>query len=173
MDFNEAGLHEATLNLHMHACIFFPSVNSISWWQAAFEWVVFSANVRFSLRKMMEQFGFRVIPIHPGIAGLHKQWLWLQEHHNHWWQVLGYGYDQETKSFCHFPYKENLTRALNTTSLKYWLPSTDAIDRREKFTYAYEGWRSPHISALHWNSPGVRKERSDTFLTEHCLRDWR
>ena len=32
----------------------------------------------------------------------------------------------------HFPYNENPTRALNTTSLKYCLSSTDAVDRRGK-----------------------------------------
>jgi hypothetical protein len=42
-----------------------------------------------------------------------------------------YGYDQETKSFRHFPYNENPTRALNT-SLKCYLSPTYAIDRREK-----------------------------------------
>ena len=42
-----------------------------------------------------------------------------------------YGYDPETM-FHHFPYNGNLTRALNTTSLKCCLPSTDAIDSREK-----------------------------------------
>ena len=52
------------------------------------------------------------------------------------------------QSFRHFPYNENSTRALNTTSLKCCLPSTDAIDRREKFTYPYEGSRSPHASTL-------------------------
>ena len=31
-----------------------------------------------------------------------------------------------------FPYNENPTRAVNTTSLKCCLPSTDAIDRQEK-----------------------------------------
>ena len=36
------------------------------------------------------------------------------------------------QAFCHFPYNENLTRALNTNSLKWCLPSTDAIDRWEK-----------------------------------------
>ena len=49
-----------------------------------------------------------------------------------------YGYYPETKSFCHFIYNENPTRALNTTSLKCCLPSTDGIDRREKkITHAY------------------------------------
>ena len=50
--------------------------------------------------------------------------------------------------FHHVPYNENPMRALNTTSLKCCLPSTDAIDRWEKkFTHAYEGSRSPHARA--------------------------
>ena len=45
-------------------------------------------------------------------------------------------------------YNEYPTRALNPTSIKCYLPSTDAIDRREKFTDAYEVLRSAHASAL-------------------------
>ena len=48
-----------------------------------------------------------------------------------------YGYDLENKLFRHFSYNENPKRALHTTSMKCCLPSTDAIDRREKFTHAY------------------------------------
>ena len=59
-----------------------------------------------------------------------------------------YGYDSESKSFCNFPYNGNPTRTLNT-AVKCCLPSTDATDRREKFTHAYQGSRSPHASALH------------------------
>ena len=36
------------------------------------------------------------------------------------------------QSLRHFPYNENLMRALNTISLKCCLPSTDAIDMQEK-----------------------------------------
>jgi hypothetical protein len=46
--------------------------------------------------------------------------------------VTSPGYDPETKSFPHFPYKENPTRTLNTTSLKCCLSSTGAINRPEK-----------------------------------------
>ena len=42
------------------------------------------------------------------------------------------GYDPETKTLRHFPYNENSTRALITTSLKYYLPSADAIEMQEK-----------------------------------------
>ena len=47
-----------------------------------------------------------------------------------------YGYDPETKSFRHFRCNENPTKALNTTSLKCCLRSTDPINRRYKFTHA-------------------------------------
>ena len=72
------------------------------------------------------------------------------------------------QSFHHFPYNENQTRTLNTTSLKCCLSSTDAIDRQgKKFTHVYEGSRSPYASALHWNPPGFRKTRSSgTLVTE-------
>ena len=63
-------------------------------------------------------------------------------------------------------------KALNTTSLKCCLSSNDAIARREKFTHAYEGPRSPHSNAHHWNPPGFRKKkRLDTFLTDH-VKPW-
>ena len=62
------------------------------------------------------------------------------------------------QSFRHFPYNENPTIALNTTSFKCSLPSTDSIEGRKKFTYAYEGSRSPHASALFLNSSGFRKQ---------------
>ena len=41
------------------------------------------------------------------------------------------------QSFHHFPYNENMTRALNTISLKCCLPSTDAIDRWGKKIHVY------------------------------------
>ena len=64
-----------------------------------------------------------------------------------------YGYDPENKSFRHFPYNENPTRELNTTSInrRYWQAG-------EKFTHAYEGLRSPHASALHCNPQGFAKK---------------
>ena len=71
------------------------------------------------------------------------------------------------QSFHHFPYNENPTRALNTDSLKCCLASTDAIDRREKFTYAYEGLRSPHTSALHLNPPFFAENK--TWLSVKSL----
>ena len=57
-----------------------------------------------------------------------------------------YGYDQETKSFRHFPYNENPTRALNTSYLQ----------AGKKFTHVYEGSRSPH-------PPGFGKKKVGYF----------
>ena len=49
-------LHKATLKLHMHTCIFFLSVNSVSWWKAAFEWGgVYCSPRSFIVRKMTER----------------------------------------------------------------------------------------------------------------------
>ena len=45
------------------------------------------------------------------------------------------------QSFSHFSYNENPTRALNSSSLKCCLPSTDPITGGKKFTYAYGGSR--------------------------------
>ena len=81
----------------------------------------------------MERFGFWAISLHPGHAGLHKELPQLHEYHNHWDESWVYGYDLETKLFPHFPYNEN-PRALNTTSFKCCLQSTDAIDRWGKNT---------------------------------------
>ena len=43
--------------------------------------------------------------------------------------------------------------------------STDSIDRREKFTHSYEGWTSPHASALHWNPPGFSKRNKIGYFS--------
>ena len=87
---------------------------------------------------MTEQFGFRVIPIHPQdslpvVMVFMKSGPLFVEFSMSWVN----GYNLETKLFLRFPYNENLMRAINTTSLEYCLPSTDAIDRQErKFTHA-------------------------------------
>ena len=54
--------------------------------------------------------------------------------------------------FVLFPYNENLTRALNITSLKCCLASTDAIDRWEKIHVCL--WR---FKIATWNPPGFHK----------------
>ena len=73
-----------------------------------------------------------------------------------------YGYDLKTKSLHHFSYNENPMKAQNT-SLECCLPSTDVIDRQEKFMHAYEDFRSSHASALHWSPPGFCKENFEYF----------
>ena len=142
---------------------FFPPFNSVSWWRAAFEWSSVLCSRRISFK---ENGGYWIVPVHPGLtkhAELHKQWL--REHHNHWWWVLGVRVLPGTR---HFPYNENPKRAQNTASVKCWLPSTDAIDKRVIFTHGYGRSRSPHANALHWYASGFRK-RSDSFLTDLLL----
>ena len=96
-----------------------------------------------------ENDGFRVVPINPGLiasdSGVREVAITVLEFSMSW----VHGYDPEIKSFPLFPYNENPTRALNTNSLKCCLSSTNAIDRRKKFTHAYDGLKSPHASALH------------------------
>jgi hypothetical protein len=79
---------------------------------------------------MMERFGFRVVPVHPGHTGLHSDSDFMKTI-NTGDKSSVYGYDPVTNSFRHFPYNDNPTRALNTTSLKYCL-LLDAINRQEK-----------------------------------------
>ena len=81
-----------------------------------------------------------------------------------------YRYNPEIKLIHHFPYNENPTRALNTTSLKCCLPSTDIDDKWEKFTHAYEGSTSlqqVHFSKIH--QVFEEKKKLDSFLIEQYI----
>ena len=73
------------------------------------------------------------------------------------------------QSFRHFPYNENLMRALNTMSLKCCLPSTDAIDRLEKNLCMHMKVQSRFMQVyfieIHQVSAKKINKRSDTFLT--------
>ena len=75
---------------------------------------------------MTEEFGFRVIPVNPGLVtsdyGVYEVGVtvYVVQH------VLGVW----VRPGIHdFPYNENPMRALNTTSLKCCLSSTNIIDR--------------------------------------------
>ena len=99
--------------------------------------VVFNALVEFSLqgklRKDLVSASFSYTQkLITSDYGVHEVGVTICEVQN----VSGVRYNPETKSLCHFPYNENPTIALNTTSLKCCLPSTDAVDRREKM-HAY------------------------------------
>ena len=77
------------------------------------------------------------------------------------------GYVLEDKWFCNFPYNGNPTRELNTTALKYCLPSNDAIDSRENSRMRV--WVQGHfmqVSFIEIHQVFAKKKRSDTFLTE-------
>ena len=102
-----------------YACMgFFPAVHSVSWWQATFDWgSVKCFRQIFIVRKMTEQLDLRKSNF---MLKSHRtfwtpQWPLLHEHHNHWWQILG-GWVQPKNHIS--VVNENLTRALNTTSLK-------------------------------------------------------
>ena len=71
-----------------------------------------------------------------------------------------YGYDPETKSFRGFPYNENPTKALSTTSLKCGLPSTDAIN-----THVYEGSRSLHARSASFKSTRFSQNNKFGYLS--------
>ena len=104
---------------------FFPPVNSLNWWKAAFEWgsVYFCRRI-FIVRKMTvsgwypyTQDSSPVINVEVIVCGfLHVLW--------DWWRG-----QSENR---HFSYNEIPTSALNTISLKCLLPLSDTIDRREK-----------------------------------------
>ena len=72
---------------------------------------------------------FPVVPVHPGLAGIHKQWPYFINTIITGDESWVYGYDPEPDIFA---YNENPTKALNTNSLKWYLPSNGATDRREK-----------------------------------------
>ena len=102
---------------------------------------------------------FHVVPVHPGLVisdyGAHEVGVTVCGLQHVLWVM-----DVRVRpGTCYFPYNENPTRALNSIPLKCCLSSTDAIERREKFTHAYEGSRSAHRSALHWNQPGFWKKK--------------
>ena len=120
----------------------------------------------------MEWFSFQVIFIQPGHAGLHVQWPWFHEHHNHWWWVFGVRVRAGNQIVpSHFPYNEN-TRAQNTTSLKCSLPLTDTIDRQEKIHSCIWRFKVASCKCTSLKSTRVLQKkiiiiiRSDTFLTD-------
>ena len=126
-------VHEATLNLHMHLWIFSHMlIASVDGKQHLSE-VVFSALVGFSLMTGIWFLGRIRTP------RTHHHWLWCSRSRGNclWSPACPVRLQHEVAfallhSFCHFRCNENLTRVLNTTSLKCCLPSRDTIDRRDK-----------------------------------------
>ena len=79
------------------------------------------------------------------------------------WPVLGV---RVRPGNCQFPYKENPMRALNTTSLKCYLPSTDTINRRGKIYICVWRFKVASCKCASFKSTRfLQKLRSDTFLT--------
>ena len=64
------------------------------------------------------------------------------------------------------------SRSVIFLTIKCCVPSTALLTGGKKFTYAYEGSRSPHECVLHWNPLDFR-QKSDTVLTDlyiYCIR---
>ena len=117
----------------MHAWIFSSlSISSVDDKQHL-SVVVFSAPVGFSLTSRIRSSGCTRTP------STRHQWLWCSWSLGHclWRPACSVRLQHKIafallQSFRHFPDNENPTRALNTTSLKCYLQSTDTIDRCEK-----------------------------------------
>ena len=107
-----------------------------------------------------------------------------------WWQVTSFckwlvgGGEETTGVWCsvkksessallqllwHFPYNENLTRALNTTSLKWCLPSTDAIGGEKKNSRMCMKVHGSHMQVCFIEIHQVFAKKSDTFLNNENL----
>ena len=121
---------------------------------------------------MTERFGFRVVPTHSELVtsdyGVHEVGVTVKS-------IMSwvYGYDPETKSFRHFPYNENMTRALNPTSLKCSLPSTDAIDRREKIHACVWSFKVASCKRAPLQSTRCSKNKVQYFLAGYmALYQW-
>ena len=128
VDFNEARMYETTMKLHTNPWILSRlSLASVDGKQHLSE-AVFSALIGFSLQGKWRVPGRTHTP---RTCCLQKQWARLHENYNPWWRVLRVRMQPGTRRF---PYTENPTRALNITSRKCCLISTDAIDRLKKFT---------------------------------------
>ena len=97
---------------------------------------------------MTEECGFQILPVHPGLVtsnyGVHEVGVTVCGVQHVLW-VLDVRVRPGNR---HFPYNENSTRTLNTISLRC-LPSTDAIDRREKI-HAWV-WRFNVVSCKRFN----------------------
>ena len=129
----------------------FPPVNSVSWWQEAFDWdSVYCSRRIFIARKMTE---------------LQKERTWFI----HFWRktrLLISGEIAKKKSDKVRCSSSSVIFLTMKNRREHWtlLHSNAACHQLtlltggKKFTYAYEGPRSPYASALHWNSAGFRKQ---------------
>ena len=135
VNFKDTCFHDATLNLHTHTWIFTSiSTESVDGKHHLSE-VVFTDLVGFSQSGKWRN---------DWSSALDSEFFWpyllILGEQGAWWTTGVWFFAKQKKdessallqSFHHFPHNENPTRALNTTSLKCCLPSTDAIDRREK-----------------------------------------
>ena len=138
---------------------FFPPVNSVSWWQAAFQ---FSTLVEFSKWRndWSSALGSDVLSKKLDSSGLPGSLIsWYQK-------ILPKSLNQVRCSsrsviFLQWKADENtkhhVIQMLLAINWRYWQAG-------KKFTHAYKGSRSPHVMALHWNPPGVCKKKKINVL---------
>ena len=146
---------------------FFPPVNSVNWWQEYLSEIVFRVLVGFLLLgKWRNYLVSRSYPYTQDMldsTNNDPNFMNTIITGNESWV---YRYNPETKLFRHFPYNENSWRALNTTSLKCCLPSTDVMYRRQKIHVCV--WRFKVASYKRASLKSTRflqkQIRSNTFL---------
>ena len=162
MDFNDTHLHETIFNLHTHVWILSRlSIASVDGKQHLSE-VRFSSRRIFIVRKMTGSGSYPytqdsslviMVFMKSGSLFLECSMSWV------------YGYDPEPIIFLTMEIREHYTLPHSNAACHQQMLLTSG----RKFTHVFEGSRSSHIIALHWNPPGLckkKKIRLDTFLTE-------
>ena len=173
-------LNETTLNLYTHtwffSCLSIASVDS----KQHFSEVGFGALLRFSLQgkwwnstlgpdfltrnlsPVKQRTWFRFFNKKPESCGSRSSLLsWYQE-------ILPKTSESSAQFllFHQFPYNENPTRALNITSLKFCLPSNDAIDRWEEIHAGVWRFNVAYRKRVSLKFNRFSQKKSDIFLTE-------
>jgi hypothetical protein len=159
VDFNEVYLHEMTLNLHMHAWIFCRLSIAIVDGKQYLSEVVFSVSTDFHCK---ENDGTICFLGHIPIPRTCHHWLWYSRSRSQFWSPACPGCMDMTWKPNYF----NIFLTMKIRKEHYTLSHANAtcheltlLTSAKKFTLAYEGSRSPHASALHWNPSGFRKKK--------------
>ena len=147
-----------------YACVnLFPSVNNVSWWQSSFE---SSRRIFINEWDLVSGLNPYTQDSSPLIMVFIKSGSLFLESSMYCETSTRIAYAL-LQSFRHFPYNENPTRALNTVSLKCYLPSTFGIHR----------WKQIHACAWRFKAASckrasfkftifLQKKKDYTFLTE-------
>ena len=150
----------------IRTCEFFPFVNSISWWQTAFEWGSVSCSRRiFIVREMMEWLEQRksnfVLKSHR-TSRTPQTVTWLHEYHNHWWRVLGVrvrpGF--QIPILNENPTRRYLTKILLDINWRYWQAGKNSHMRMK----VQDRLMKARFIEIH--QVFSKKKSSNTFLTK-------